>query len=272
MNLGWIIALSLVGVGAVCLLYGFFIEPLWIKTRTIDIDVAPDLPYAGMTIVYFSDIHVGKTSKRRLDRQIETLRRARGDAILFGGDLVEEFTPIDDTAFTRRIVEALSSLEAPHGKWAVYGNHELEAPRFARWATEVLTASGFTLLRNEGTVLNGLPVWGLTSSLHDDLAFPPDPEAAPLTLLLAHEPEAVADDLPIEGRTVVLSGHAHGGQVTLFGLPLMLPMGARRHWKRKSRLSPNHTLYVSHGLGTVHIHARFFARPDILLVRFVPKA
>ncbi|HZK29196.1 MAG TPA: metallophosphoesterase [Clostridia bacterium] len=274
----WLVALLIIiGGGTLFLLYGFFIEPWWIKTREIVIPVTPDKPYHGKSFVFFSDMHTGsRTTPKRLDRQMRTIMKMKPDAILFGGDLVEEPTPLKSRQFRLMVTRALASLEAPEGKWAILGNHDVEAPRFRAWATEVLRSSGFTMLENEGFSFFGLPVWGFANTLHDQPSFDKkklhglsvNDRKDPFTLYLVHESDWFPDTMPTDGPGLVLCGHSHHGQVTLFGLPLTRPAGGKRYWRGRYELGDDLSLIVSAGLGTVHIHARFFARPDILFVRF----
>ena len=78
-------------------------------------------------------------------------------------------------------------------------------------------------------------------------------------LVISHDPNA-ADS--VEGDTLILAGHTHGG-VNLFGVTLYsnskysrglynLPRGAR--------------LYVSRGVGQMHLLPRINSRPELLLI------
>jgi hypothetical protein len=60
----------------------------------------------------------------------------------------------------------------------------------------------------------------------------------------------------------MISGHTHGGQITFFGAAPCTPMGSGRYvsgWYREGGTA----MYVSRGLGTTAIPARFFAAPEI---------
>lgn len=288
MDIALIVLFSILGFGALCLLYGFFIEPLWIRYRKIEVRLPSSyhrIPCAGKKIVFFSDLHVGASASHRLlFRRIRAIMREKPDAIIFGGDLVEERTPLGDTEFRSAILRALASLNAPLGKWAIFGNHDVEAPRYREWTISLLREAGFTILENEGMELDGLPVWAFADALHgeptldrgafsciqkqcarsagltDDIIF---------SLYLVHETDWFAKSLPAIGPAIVLSGHSHHGQVTFFGIPLIRPPMGRRYWKGFYRIGDQLTQIVSSGLGTVHIHARFFARPDIVTITFV---
>ena len=107
----WLIAfLPMMGAGALCLLYGFFIEPHWIKTRKITITVTRDKPFYGKTVVFFSDIHVGPTTTpKKLERQMRAIMAMKPDAIIFGGDLVEEPTPLRNEHFRLMVQRSVNA-------------------------------------------------------------------------------------------------------------------------------------------------------------------
>jgi uncharacterized protein len=61
---------------------------------------------------------------------------------------------------------------------------------------------------------------------------------------------------------VMLAGHTHGGQVALFGWAPLRPPGSGRYvqgWYRDAATS----LYVSRGIGTSVVPARFCAAPEV---------
>ena len=276
MSLTLIILLFLAAAGLLCLLYGFFLEPSWIKSKVYDIPLPEDHPFRGRKILFFSDLHVGrKTNPRKLRRQMQVIQKHQADLILFGGDLVEEATSLWDQDFKKMIIQALDALEAPLGKWAIYGNHDVEAPRFRLWVTEVLASSGFRLLENEILPLPDLAAWAFANSHHDQPIFDAGQMMTPIekgtdlpfALFLIHESDYFPLSMPWSGPGLVLAGHSHHGQVTLFGLPLIRPPGGKRYWRGRYQLGDKLSMIVSAGMGTVHIHARFFARPDILLIR-----
>ena len=70
-------------------------------------------------------------------------------------------------------------------------------------------------------------------------------------------------DLPVARQNqICLSGHTHGGQVTLFGRPFWTPRGSGRFvagWYE----TPSCRLYVSRGVGMSILPIRFGARPEV---------
>lgn len=162
---------------------------------------------------------------------------------------------------------------------AILGNHDYssagggtqEARRHL--ARSVLERCGIDLLVNRGRTLairgEPLALVGL-----DDLRYgSPDPVAAGAGLRsgipqiwLIHEPGAV-DNLmlsPGDQPAAILSGHTHGGQVRVPGMPPLIPRGGGEYlagWYA----TPSGRLYVSRGIGTSGLRARFRCRPELAI-------
>jgi predicted MPP superfamily phosphohydrolase len=82
----------------------------------------------------------------------------------------------------------------------------------------------------------------------------------------AHRETFLAELASLNARALapafMLSGHTHGGQLALGGWAPMRPPGSGRYvagWYRDARTA----LYVSRGLGTSVVPARFGAPPEI---------
>ena len=86
------------------------------------------------------------------------------------------------------------------------------------------------------------------------------------TVLLSHQP-SVLDRPETDGVSLILSGHTHGGQVSL---PLVgAPVGHINEFKYlRGRFTRGATqLYVTRGTGTIGLPVRFGARPEIAVLR-----
>ena len=188
----------------------------------------PGLPATleGFTLVQLSDIHIGRFVGDWELRAAERLvRDARPDLIVLTGDLVDH-----EPQYAPRLGELVERLGplARHGVTAVPGNHD-----YYSGIDEVLGAlrrGGARVLRNEGVVIGdgggGFALLGVDDLWAGGHGQPipggpgPDLDRAigmvPPDLgrvLLCHQPEFfhhVAADIQLQ-----LSGHTHGGQVTL---------------------------------------------------------
>ena len=81
----------------------------------------------------------------------------------------------------------------------------------------------------------------------------------------------MADLVPagVPRPALLLSGHTHGGQIRLPGVPAFTPPGSGRYvagWY----LDPPAPLYVSRGIGTADIRARFRCPPELPVFRLLP--
>ena len=76
--------------------------------------------FNGFKIIHISDFHCGSfDNKEKLSYGIDLINQQNADIILFTGDMVNN---IADEVLPWK--ELISSLRAPHGKYAVLGNHD----------------------------------------------------------------------------------------------------------------------------------------------------
>ena len=145
---------------------------------------------------------------------------AKCDAVLIPGDLVDRHR--------RNNSLAVRFLEEVPGIVPVFyslGNHEVKI-RNAAMYLDLAEKNGVTLLRDESTLFRGIRLGGLSSRRSG----PPDLEFLDrfekeneFRLLLCHQPEVWRDW--VKGRNIdfTVCGHAHGGQIQLFGRGLYAP-------------------------------------------------
>jgi predicted MPP superfamily phosphohydrolase len=219
----------------------------------------------GFSIVQLSDIHIGAfVGDYELNRGVELAGAARPDLIVLTGDLLDH-----DANFAQRLGEWTTQLGplARHGVAAIVGNHDYYAGIDP--VLRALRRSGVKTLRNNGLVI-GEPGASFALLGVDDLwAFGdagPDLDAAlaevPSDLarvLLCHQPEFFYENAG--NVQLQLSGHTHGGQVSLGYNPasLVMPHGyVRGHYEKDGG-----QLYVNRGFGTAGPPARLGSQPEI---------
>ncbi len=86
-------------------------------------------------------------------------------------------------------------------------------------------------------------------------------------ILLTHNPD-LAERVDLAGIDLVLAGHTHGGQITVFGL--WAPFTSSRYGQKYRggvTETDDTTVIVTRGVGTVRLPMRFFARPEITIVK-----
>lgn len=229
----------------------------------------PDVPAAfdGFRIAFVSDLHYKSLFKEKgLNNLVELLREQQADVLLIGGDLHEgcEYVP--------PVIAALAEVKTPMGAYAVLGNNDYEAcysdivREMDKRGMHLLEHKVDTLKRNGEEILiagvrnpfdlkqNGTsPTLGLS---------PKD-----FVILLTHTPD-YAEDVPITNTDLVLAGHTHGGQVTLFGLyapilPSHYGQRFRTGLEYNSQLTP---MIITNGIGTSNKNIRLFAPSEVVMI------
>lgn len=256
--------LLVTGIGAVtgATTYGVAFERHQIGVTEAALPVS-GLPPAldGLRVGLLTDIHhSGMVPADDVTRAVELLLAQRPDLIVLGGDYVT----FGDRAFVEPVAELLAPLKAPHGVFAILGNHDDDRDMpaaLSKRGIEVLKDARTRVdIRGERLELAGLRFW---TRRPQDLARVLR-NAAATVILLAHDPrrltEAAALDVP-----AVLSGHTHGGQVVLPGVGAV----ARRRFPVLEGLGSreNTSIFVSRGIGTVYVPIRINCPPEVAMIR-----
>jgi predicted MPP superfamily phosphohydrolase len=196
--------------------------------------------------------------------------RLSPDMLVVTGDIVH-----NSAAFARQAAEAIATVKAPFGTYAILGNHDFWAGADA--VEKALETAGIQVLRNRGLVLrrDGDELWlcGVDdpwSGRFDLAAALRDRPQGAATVLLSHQPNT----WPVAQRAGVqlqLSGHTHGGQVAMLWLHRSLSL-ARFITPFVAGLYSAGTsfLYVNRGAGTVMPMIRIGARPEVTELVLVP--
>jgi len=255
--------------------YALFVEPQRLTITEYHI-VSEHLPDAfdGKRIVLIADIHHGsRFSRPLLNKIVSQTGELSPDLILLGGDYAS-----DQSWALHACFEKLSELKAPLGVYAVAGNHDYWDLPLVRKA---VGDAGIALLENqaipieeegEHILLTGVADYWRgqpsLSGMRQELA------ASDFTILLSHNPDYY-DTLSQEEREqidLMMSGHTHGGQITLFGLYAPAKTAAAKYLSGcvKADNGPT-TFIVSNGIGTVGLPVRFFAPPQIVVVTLKKK-
>ena len=230
--------------------------------------------FEGFKIAYVSDLH-NAVFGRKNEKLLSLIRAAKPDIIAITGDLIDSRHTDIDSALA--FVEAAAEI-AP--VYYVTGNHE---SRLDFDAIEPrLIAAGARVLRNEAEDI-GRGGERIRLAGIDDPSFirtggtAEERAAAELeqlgdgggtfTVLLAHRPELV-EVYAEYGAGLVLSGHAHGGQVRLPLLGGLYAPGQGLLPEYDSGLySLGETqMVVSRGLGNSVAPLRVNNRPELVIV------
>lgn len=276
-NWGNYVGLVLVLAELYILFHGTMVgtDRLNVRQVTIEFD---DLPKAfdGYRIAQFTDVHLGSMKDELMLRAVTAIDDMRPDLIVFTGD-IQNMGPDE----LPRFAQTLKRLKAKDGVMSVLGNHDYsryvnlppdEALRNERMTRDFETSVGWQLLLNDNRIVRrGSDSIVIAGGENDGR--PPFPAKADLkkamrgihaksfVVMLQHDPSAWRRHiLPLTNAQLTLSGHTHGGQISLFGLrPTELvgkeDDGLYVEGKRK--------LFVSTGLGGF-IPFRFYMNPEVV--------
>lgn len=250
-------------------------ERLILRTYTV---ASPKLT-AEVRLAVVTDFH----SSDNADDVAAMVASCAPDAVLLVGDLFDDDT---QNRPTERTLSLMRQLSAQYPCYYVSGNHEA-------WTGEMdalyqqTEEAGVTVLRMSSGVLTvrgqRIALCGIPDPYEMVFSGAPDTEeqlrqalenvdSADFTVLLAHRPELLAKyaQFPLD---LVVSGHAHGGQVRIPGVLNGL-YAPNQGWFPKlaggAYTQDGTTLIVSRGLAVRTRLPRIFNRPEVVLVRCVP--
>lgn len=244
----------------------------------------PDLPpaFQGFRIAQISDLHASFWVPRSfLETVVERVNRLEADLVVATGDFVtgavnQLWRDGSRTDYAAQVAETLAGLRA-RDIYGVLGNHDQgRGETETRALTARLEAAGIRMLRNRSTTLRRgdarLHLAGTDDHWHSgdvDAALRTAPETGP-TVLLAHNPDAVAD-IPARRRVgLSLCGHTHGGQVVIpFLTRRILPVRRPARYMAGLVREAHGFTYVNRGIGTLVFPFRIGAPPEITEITLV---
>lgn len=263
--------LFLILILCILLIYAHFVEPSLLVKTTYTVQAPSDVKECK--IVYFSDTHLGNLyDQEHLSRIVEKINSQNTDIVVFGGDLLDNYARDQEILDLDFIKSKLKAITPDSKKYAVYGNHDYGGGA-SRVYSDLMENGGFTLLNNTSLYLEEFNI--RMTGFDDYLLGNTDPELYQsredaFTVLLSHEPD-VAQLISMPQAGLMLSGHSHGGQVTLpFLTQYSLPTGATKYIKGHypdCGISENLSLYVSKGIGMTVLPFRFLNPPEIMVLQ-----
>ena len=280
---GYTVGFWLSAVCIVAYLYGKGAGFKQIEVKHVELTF-DELPPAfdGYRIVQFSDAHVGTMFDGReelLQRAVDSINAQKADLIVFTGDLVNK-RPSE----LEPHIKLLSTLEARDGVYSILGNHdypmyladnnpavEYEHLEYMGYLQQKM---GWHLLRNYSVVLrrgnDSIILAGLENEGMGRMPQKSDIRHAlwgvnrdQFVIMLEHDPTAWRRKILKDCHAqLTLSGHTHGGQLSLFGLsPAAL---AYQEYEGLYTIG-SRQLYVTKGLGGV-VPFRLGASGEIVVI------
>ncbi len=218
----------------------------------------------GFILVQLSDIHHSPfTDLQHIEKAVTIANELEPDMVLLTGDYVSH-----DSQYIAPMADVLGRLESEFGTYACLGNHDHWTD--AELVTDLLRGENITVLVNEGFRFSarGGSFW--LCGVDDHMAGKTDIPASlhgsyedEMKLLLAHNPailrQAVRNDID-----VMFSGHTHGGQVKIRDREKKFL--ANRRLKSGLHQRKETQIYITRGIGTVVVPARYHCPPEISLI------
>lgn len=268
---------------------GYFRQRLDIRFVREEVKVQGlDPVLEGLKIALVSDLHLSSwhDSYARLDRAMKGVGDENPDLVLNTGDFItfgwQEFGNCDTI-----LIKAAGKA----GAFAVPGNHDDGSyypgydENYGTICREILKskieASGYTFLSDSAVMITHrgteIAIAGIETQGHRldmrygdfEKVLEPLPDSV-LTILLLHDPEgwllsSVSGSLP----HLTVAGHTHGFQIGLPGNLWSPSSLVHDRWKGLYDFKGRH-LYVTSGLGTMGMAARFFMPPEIVILTLIP--
>lgn len=226
--------------------------------------------FQDYVILQISDLH-NKSFGSKQEKLIKEIETITPDIIVMTGDGVDARRYDPDPVY-----ELIEGLKDTVPIYYILGNHESDVPSLEQYLSK-LKEIGVIILRNESVsiekngesfILAGIddptfqPTFELSSAL-ESLNLRPDD----FTLLLSHRPEHF-DTYAAFPVDLVLSGHAHGGQIRLpwIGGVIAPHQGFFPELTEGVHHKNQTQLIISRGLGNSLFPQRVFNLPELVAI------
>ena len=246
-------------------------ERLILRTYTV---VSPKLT-AEVRLAVVTDFH----SSDNADDVVAMVASCAPDAVLMVGDMFDDDT---QNRPTERTLSLMRQLSAQYPCYYVSGNHEawtgemdaLYQQTEEAGVTVLRMSSGVLTVRGQRIALCGIPdpyemVFSGAPDTEEQIRQAlEDVDSADFTVLLAHRPELLAKyaQFPLD---LVVSGHAHGGQVRIGSQGIYSP-GQGFFPKLTSGFYFDDKLFISRGMTNSACAPRLWCPCELVMVRLLP--
>lgn len=258
-------------LGLAVILYARYIEPYILNEKYYTVkspfvtEKVENLKIAVFGDTHFSDYYNTENFKKVID----SLKEKKPDIVVFTGDLIDYYNnyagDIDE------ISKCLSEIEAPYGKYAVFGNHDYGGGAENKYQS-IMESGGFTVLKNQYFAIDELGI--AIIGIDDVIIGYGNPIVASFgrpdyfNIILSHAPDVI-DEILNYNVDFMLSGHTHGRQINLkYFDDYILPPYGKNYINGMYEFSNDRDseLYVNPGLGTTKLPVRFLSPPELTYI------
>lgn len=238
-------------------LYGYYIEPLRVEQKQVVIETPKIQTSDEITIVQISDLHSPSNLvlEHKLDKLISNINP---DIIVFTGDLANKEKGI---ANAQNVLRQLSQI-AP--VYVIRGDNDDEREDlFTNTNCIELHGDGRTIkIKNTTVYISG---WSLQADWRNIYTTLRKRDKELFTIFLSHSPDYF-NDISNWGADLQLSGHTHGGQISLpyYGAIWTASLYGKKYEAGLYKKDTSY-LYINRGIGEADFfpQIRLFARPEI---------
>lgn len=258
----------LIIIASIAIAYARYIEPHMLQTKEITLKY-PDAPEQvnDITIALFADTHFGDYyNLDDFSKVQDSLQKMKPDIIVFAGDLIDNYDTYSDNIYI--LSEKLAEIDAPYGKYAIFGNHDYGGGAENEYMT-IMEDGGFTVLKNDCFIIDELEVSII--GIDDVIIGYGDPEITSrcdsdnFNIILSHAPDVI-DHVINNDVDLMLSGHTHGRQINIkYFDEYILPSYGRKYVKGLYEFNNIRStkLYVNSGVGMTKMPFRFLSPPEL---------
>lgn len=232
--------------------------------------------FNGYKILHISDLHI-KKSRHNQNKLVNIIKNCKPDLIAVTGDSLDS-----RNSNGKILIDLLVEIRDIAPIYLVFGNHEYRINNVE--LEKKLKFIGINVLRNENKIIKKEDK-SITLVGVDDLRFEHEKTYSEIVqdlsmstsneeykILLAHRPEKF-ELYSYYKYDLVLSGHAHGGQIRLPGLGgIIAPhQGLFPEYDAGKYERDTTTMFVSRGVGNSIIPQRLFNKPELILITIYNK-
>lgn len=244
------------------------------KTRYIYKSKKIPKSFDGFKIIQISDLH-DKTFGKDNKKLIGLIDDEKPDIIVVTGDIYYYYNG--------KILNSLKFLEnisKRHSVYFVTGNHEYKDKDWENHK-KIIESYGVKIIDNMVDIIKNdyedIYIFGLKdpafyhkssrySVFEDELnKMKQSMDEKKFAILLSHRPDKI-DIYSKANVDLVFTGHAHGGQIRLFGNGILSPAeGFFPKYTSGMYVKENTTVVISRGLGRTIFTFRLFNRPEVVV-------
>lgn len=224
-----------------------------------------------VSLVYFTDLEYGRyETHERAQKVFDRIQNMNPRVLIFGGDLFDADAEVTEE-MKNQMIQWLSSIPAPLGKFSVLGEQDLVSPERLDLVRQIFTASQVEVIDNSSRLICNRTTAGIRlvgiSPQEDWQAALQGVQSDQYTVLVSHYTDPFASEaLESAGIDYALGGNSHGTQITY---PIL---GGYRSWPGSETVNRSETTrigfpyYISTGTGCIKVNARLNATPEIVYI------